>query len=506
MSGRLERAAPWFIAVLALVARLVPGPRTIDDAYITFRYARNLLAGLGPVYNPGQAVLGTTTPLYTAVLGFLGALGGGSQAPFPLIAWGLNAILGGVACYLIWALGRALRVPGAGLWAAAVWAIAPMAVTFAIGGMETSLFVALLLATFYFYYSRRPTGGAVCAALALLTRPDAVIFLAPLALERIRQAWYVRNEKAMPAVTWPEVVGVVLPVGAWAAFAALYYGTPLPHSIAAKVLAYHLPANAALVRLLQHFATPFLGQLTFGNTWIPIGLVMFPFLFGLGALTVLRRTGSFWPIFAAPWLYLVVYAIANPLIFRWYLAPPLPFYFLGIFLGIERLGADLRTRVVPMGMGAAALVLTLHGWVLHPTQGPDRPAPDMAYIQLELLYKEVSTDLVPRLQPGQTIAAGDIGTLGYYTQARMLDTIGLVTPEALSYYPLDDDYYVINYAIPPALITDLKPDYVVILEVYGRRGLLRDQDFVRAYRLVETLPTDIYGSKGMMVFARAAPK
>jgi hypothetical protein len=35
---------------------------TVDDAFITFRYAENLAAGNGFVYNLGEKVLGTTTP------------------------------------------------------------------------------------------------------------------------------------------------------------------------------------------------------------------------------------------------------------------------------------------------------------------------------------------------------------------------------------------------------------------------------------------------------------
>lgn len=77
------RILPFVIFLLALAARLIPGPRTIDDSYITFRYARNILAGNGFVYNPGEHVLGTTTPLYTILLVLLGALTGGIQAPFP---------------------------------------------------------------------------------------------------------------------------------------------------------------------------------------------------------------------------------------------------------------------------------------------------------------------------------------------------------------------------------------------------------------------------------------
>ena len=38
-----------------------------DDPFITYRYARNLLNGFGFVYNPGERILSTTTPLFTNV-------------------------------------------------------------------------------------------------------------------------------------------------------------------------------------------------------------------------------------------------------------------------------------------------------------------------------------------------------------------------------------------------------------------------------------------------------
>ena len=64
----MRKSSTWFtvlVVILALAARMIPGPRTIDNSFITFRYARNLLSGEGFVYNPGQRVMGTTTPLYT---------------------------------------------------------------------------------------------------------------------------------------------------------------------------------------------------------------------------------------------------------------------------------------------------------------------------------------------------------------------------------------------------------------------------------------------------------
>ncbi len=143
------------IILLAVTAHILPGPRTIDDAYITFRYARNILAGSGFVFNPGEHVLGTTTPLYTILLTVIGLFTGGERAPFPYIALFVNALAAAGACMILIKLGRRLGSPPAGLAAALAWAIAPYSVTFAIGGLETSLYVFLLLATIYAFIVRR---------------------------------------------------------------------------------------------------------------------------------------------------------------------------------------------------------------------------------------------------------------------------------------------------------------------------------------------------------------
>ncbi len=495
------------IPLLAIAAHLIPGPRTIDDAYITFRYARNLISGTGLVFNPGEHVLGTTTPLYSLLMAGLALVTGGAQAPFPILAWALNALAAAAGAYLLILLGASLGSRRAGLAAAAVWAVAPMSVTFAIGGMETSLFIALMLATLYLHLSERPVAAAAFAALSLLTRPDALLFLLPLALERLRRSLPAGRLNPAPLrITAREATAFLIPVGTWAVFATLYYGNPIPHSILAKTQAYLLPQEAGLVRLLQHYATPFLGHLLFGVPWIGVGLVAYPILYGLGALRALRARPDSWAVLAFPWVYLAAFAIANPLIFRWYLAPPLPLYFLGIFLGAERLGSDLRRPALIVGLASAAFVMTLNGWTLSPDHGPSRPAPEMAYIKLELLYEQVARDLKDSLLPGQVLAAGDVGALGYFTQARILDTVGLISPQSLAYYPQPRAAYVINYAIPAALVLDQQPDYLVILEVYGRNTLLQDRAFRAAYTLTRTLDTDIYGSQGMLVFRRSPPR
>lgn len=527
----MHRSLALALFLLALFARLLPGPRTIDDSYITYRYARNILAGDGFVYNPGDRVLGTTTPLYTSLMVLSALPTGGVQAPFTSLAWVLNAIFDGCTCLLLFWMGRRLGFFYAGLGAGLAWAVAPFSVTFAIGGLETSLYVLLLVGMVSAYLSERRILAAFLAALALLTRPDALILIGPLAVDRLWQA--IRGGAQERRSLLSEALAFGLPTLAWLAFATAYFGTPIPHSIAAKSVAYRLSYEEGFIRLIQHYTTPFLEHLTFSIYWIAVGLVLYPFLYFIGALQALRVAPRLWPFAAYPWLYFITFAIANPLIFRWYLTPPLPAYFLFILIGAERIitssvqiltkkGSKSAPNVIsPATHRLVALLpyclmifvvllpaaLSLQEWSLHPDHGLTRPAPDMAWYKLELLYQRAAEKLLeqPRSNERPLLAAGDVGVLGFFTNFPILDTLGLNSPQSSHYYPFDPDCYVINYAIPPDLILDAQPDYVVILEVYGRKCLLTDARFGELYSLMEKIPTDIYGSDGLLILKRNEP-
>ena len=555
------------ILLIALAARLIPGPRTIDDSYITFRYARNLLAGEGFVYNPGQPVQGTTTPLYTFTMAGIGLLTGGVDANFPLNALVLNALADAATCFLLIRLGRRAGAEWPGLAAALAWAVAPFSVTFAIGGLETSVYVLLLTGLALAYAEQRRALTGLLGALAILTRPDAVILVGPLILDRLVRAF----RKTDGPLNARELLAFLVPTLGWAAFATLTFGSPIPHSVQAKVGAYILPANDALIRLIQHYATPFLEQNLLGSALaVGLGLVLYPFLYIVGARRIYRREPRLLGWLLYPALYFITFALPNPLIFRWYLTPPLPVYYLGILAGVEMLvrgkvKSDVSMRsesmwnklisnphsirdqkseidnssslpqntstpsvepsssisiqqsafsnsssrkssrirvVLTIALLILPTLLLLTEWRLHPDHGIDRHAPEMAWYKLELLYRQAADFVAPQMAPGDNLAAGDVGVLGYYTPARILDTVGLNSPETLAYYPLDPSYYVINYAVAPDLILDQQPDWVIILEVYGRLGLLPDPRFQAQYELVKTLDTDIYGSEGMLIFRR----
>ena len=173
--------APLLLLVVAVcVVRALQLAWLADDAFISFRYARNLVDGLGLVYNAGEYVEGYTNLLWTLAIAAGLRVGWAAESFAHVLGIGcwlaLVALLGARA----WRRARAVGRTPLPLAAALCLLLADMQ-QWATGGLETSMFSlfasAGILAIASPNASRR---RLLCAGLLLglttLTRPDGVIF------------------------------------------------------------------------------------------------------------------------------------------------------------------------------------------------------------------------------------------------------------------------------------------------------------------------------------------
>ncbi len=525
---RMGLAISILVFTAAVVARLLPTPRTIDDAFITFRYARNIVEGHGFLYNLGQPpTLGTTTPLFTLLMAAIGGVTGGQD--FPWYALVVSALADGLLCILLYAILR--HVTGhIGLSAipSLLWAVAPRSVTFAVGGMETSLnLLWMVSATAVYVLPFRPWLArwrlillGVLAALGVLTRIDSLIWIGPLFLAQMIGEYRTTARQGKPFIhrfPWQTWLAFGLTLLPWLIFSLVYFGVLFPRSLGAKSVAYIMPPNSAMILFIQSFATPFFEA--DGGVLIPVLGLLYLTLSLIGLLFALRHAPRLLPLLIYPWLYATVFSVANPLIFRWYLTPPLIGLMLGIFLGIWSILFSIAQRfrrnessTLPLPaagilamIGLIWMATSLNSWELHPDHGPDRPAPAMAWHKIELLYQDVATDLRTNYGITETtlVASGDIGAVGYFSRATILDTVGLVTANVSGYYPVPAALIPEgqNYAIPPQLILDYQPEYLIAMESMVRLGLEQNETFRSDYRRIREVPTEFYGT-GMLLYQR----
>lgn len=249
---RLVRSLPARIGWLALgvgfLVHLRRWPFLCDDAYISFRYARNFARHGSLVFNvdPIEYVEGYTNPLWVVLLGVGDWLG---ISP-PTLAPFLTALASALSLVLVVWLVRSLRESlgptnefGLLDFVPALWLVAlPEFVVWGSGGLETSFALALTLGSMVGWVRGRIVPAAGLAAAAGLTRPDSLLLIAcfgiawlvVMGLARLREGGGLRANE----LPWRRLSVALLvfagPLVLHLLWRHAYYGEWLPNTWAIK--------------------------------------------------------------------------------------------------------------------------------------------------------------------------------------------------------------------------------------------------------------------------------
>lgn len=408
-----------------------------DDPFIAYRYVQNLARGVGFVYNPGEQVLSTTTPLYVLVLAALSPI----TQDLPHLSNLIGAFCLACGGLLLWDLARSWETPLAGWVGLVLYPSFPLlAITL---GSEMPLYLALCLAALASYARQRYNLAAVFAALATLARPDGALLAIVLAAH-----YLIRVRKPLPwrALAW--YAGLVLP---WLIFASVYFGSPIPVTLAAK---QYQGTMVISQRFAAGFLTTFSPFLRRPYFWLELLLA------GVGFGASFWLWQRWWLLWAWTGVYFAGYSLLGVSRYFWYYAPLVPGFIAAVGLGVvalARLGPGLR-RYFPVPVAAGNLLAWLVILALFVGQAQhlwrQAQTKDMRY----RAFQSVGEWLAANTPPGASVGALEVGVIGYYAGRPVVDFAGLVQPQVAPQLKGSDSYE----GAAQWATEHYRPDYLVL--------------------------------------------
>jgi arabinofuranosyltransferase len=441
---------PWLAAGLAVLMYLYYGARAtgnfgfpLDDSWIHLQIARNLAAGYGWSFNPGELTGASTAPLWVLLITPLFRLGG--DATIWVKAVGCLLYLANVA--LVADVAR--RITGdrriaavAGLLAA--WQ--PAFVWAALSGMETPLYLFLFLCALRsLLQAEEGHRGAAYAATAWLAlagwaRPELWALL-PLAWGYL----FWRRRELYPGRPWVHVALAAAAIGGFLAFNLALWGRPFPsafyakpaHTVGAAELALRPVLTDTLLRFLMNIQETIYAQ----------NPVLIVFL-GLGGVVAWHRGGRH---ARGLIVLLAIVALATIVVTMTHLGQ-------AGFQTYRRFAHALAAMTVLVAVGAVACWDELWGLSrATPGRRARRYGGTLALgigCLLALAMQLAGLREAARLYANDTasinagdvaaarwlaantptealVAANDIGAIAYFGGRRILDLIGLATPESI---------------------------------------------------------------------------
>jgi len=465
------------LLLVAAAAALLPFLEYLtDDSFIHFQFAKHLVQGKGFSFNAGEPTYGATSPLWVFLLALAGKiLPIGVAAPhdpssMPALAWvgkGYGVLFHLASIVILVLLSKRLgwddrtSLALGLLMASQAWAM-----RWALSAMETPLAAACVSLALYglagvLIRGRSGWMAGIALGLAALARPECYL-LAAIATLSVGVGAEKRARRALEVLAGFSLV--VLP---WLVTAWRWFHTLLPNTAAAK-------AGAALRPGLLVAAFHAVFQVELVADALPLALFLLVLAFGnrSNALPAARGRRLFWLTCAAwPALLVLSFALQGVQVVSRYLVPATPCVLL---LGVASFRWVVATSF-PKRYGTALAIFLAAFVIQNGIFTALVSVPSTRAHTRGLFSSLVSTGIWARdrTPAGAYFAVADIGAFGYYSERRVLDLYGLVTPQ-LAPIVVREGY---NEVVTRCLFEVAgRPDYLIDRHpVAGRLAMSGDQ-------------------------------
>ena len=429
----ITRCAPWLKLGYLLfgtgIIYFLFSHHVYDDPFITYRFAENLGKGFGFVYNQGERVLSTSTPLFALLLASLWSFWSELQ-PLANFVGAFSLTLGGL---FLWELGRTWQSPFVGWSGLLLYPTFPLVLS--TMSSETPLFLAFSLGALLLYAKKNLGWASIFLALAILTRSDGVLLAAIIGIHYL----WVNRTKLSQAEFWRQQPWswLILALGllvVWHGFAWFYFGAPLPVTLAAKQAQGRMAISQLFAPGILRVAGWYSSR---WHYWVELGL------FGIGVIFTFFGKRQWLLIFGWTGLYFLAYALLGVTSYFWYYAPLVPGWVVAVGLGFTffywlPLPDQLRTSHFwnRIRLGLLGLILTS----LFVAQVSNLQMMSQRIDPRYAIYSAAGEWLADNTPPDAHVGALEVGIIGYYAQRSMVDFAGLIQPEVAEQMQVDTTY------------------------------------------------------------------
>lgn len=416
----------------------------LDDPWIHLTFAKNLAQYFSFSYFKDEVVTaGSTSPLYTFILSVMFFITGNEM----LMSYALGITFFAAASFFFYNL-SVIEFDKETIFAllcTGIFIMDKWMNFIADSGMETTLFIFILILSAYLYRKRKAVPLAISLGLIMWTRPDGIVFIIALVIDYLLVRHYSKDQYELKLFSDSDLkkMGLIFVI-----FTALYFalnyalsGSILPNTYTAKMI-YYSPDLRSRWDFLKNEVWLYF---KYGSYY----LVMWGFLFSVLKLIydIYRKTynqNTLYILFALG--LVLVYYLKLPYAHRFgrYMMPILPFFFLVAVIGFRDFARIINkyteNTLFAKSIFYILVAIVYYMGITNYEETKELYAAECRYINDRQV--KAAKWLATYTKEGDIIATHDVGAIGYYSKRKVIDLAGLITPELISKFR-DKDY--VNY-------------------------------------------------------------